>query len=1067
MYRMKRIQFLLAILFCSSLITVAQTITNPVFERTDVYRFRVDKVVLTDDTTFVYCNYSAEDNSWANISENTYLEDVSDGKMYPIIKVSGIPFGPAVRNFTYAEDIQVVLYFPPVSTDKINIVENEGEEAFNIYGIDLTRSYNYSYTSDDIGHYFTLYKKGKEEGNWFSALEATQKQLEATNYVEGIRSFASACSMYNMLMVLLELNDCNKAIEFGKRIIDILQALPQDSICLDLLARAYGNVGTAYNYLKEPDISSQYMELSLATRRQMDGIGALNYEEYLNHIAVKYYYEDNYPKALLYGKEVANIYAKKFKENRYKYGCVYIKSLNNLCEYYQRMNQFEDASKVGRFALDLINDGICEDSKWMKYAVYNNLAVALSALGQVDQGIGYFEKILNDSLDLQIENFHLITNTKMLVAESYLFNKQDTLKAINIYESILKTLKDSIAIGKRNYPAYTEILYKLYKVYIAQNKHVGLDYLKRAIQIQKEWQGGESVAYANLLLELVNQTYSRSIVENNTDTLYYYLEQISNIIKRHINRSNFNMSKKERNNYWNRYKNVFIWLIPMMSHILEEDKWSALACDASLFYKGMLLESETELKNFVKLSNDSTLQQLYSNYVQDLNMLTKYNSVSIIEADVDSLESKIRNEEYQISQMVSRSNKDFKGSNYSWVEIRDALNDNDVAIEIISYEVSDSSFFYDAYVITKESEYPKLIPLFEEVKLREEMRTGNIDYQKLSNLIWGNDSLLAIIENKENIYFSPSGLLNILGIEYLPLSQNVYANEKYNLFRVSSSRELCMKGGITIKNACLYGGLDYNGIPNNHKSIKELYTLSRSVREALITRGDFEPLVGSEQEVEQVEVELVNKAVNCVVFKGIQGSEESIKSISGSEVNILHISTHGMYISDQDDKMIETNNYRFIMPNEMSYIDEEDISLSRSFLVMSGGNALIHQDIIAEESEDGILTALEISHLDFANLDLAVLSACETALGRIGAEGIFGLQRGFKKAGAHTILMSLDKVDDEATKILMVEFYRNLMSGKSKHQSLKDAQKYLRQLENGKYDKPEYWASFIMLDGLN
>ena len=96
-----------------------------------------------------------------------------------------------------------------------------------------------------------------------------------------------------------------------------------------------------------------------------------------------------------------------------------------------------------------------------------------------------------------------------------------------------------------------------------------------------------------------------------------------------------------------------------------------------------------------------------------------------------------------------------------------------------------------------------------------------------------------------------------------------------------------------------------------------------------------------------------------------------------------------------------------------------------------------------------------------------VLSACQTALGQIASDGIYGLQRGFKKAGANTILMSLDKVDDEATKILMVEFYKNLMEGKTKHQSLKDAQKYLRQINNGKYDKPEYWASFIMLDGLN
>ena len=63
--------------------------------------------------------------------------------------------------------------------------------------------------------------------------------------------------------------------------------------------------------------------------------------------------------------------------------------------------------------------------------------------------------------------------------------------------------------------------------------------------------------------------------------------------------------------------------------------------------------------------------------------------------------------------------------------------------------------------------------------------------------------------------------------------------------------------------------------------------------------------------------------------------------------------------------------------------------------------------------------------------------------------------------------MSLDKVDDEATSILMTEFYNNLMNGKSKIESLKKAQDYIRTIDNGKYDKPEYWASFILLDGLD
>ena len=128
---------------------------------------------------------------------------------------------------------------------------------------------------------------------------------------------------------------------------------------------------------------------------------------------------------------------------------------------------------------------------------------------------------------------------------------------------------------------------------------------------------------------------------------------------------------------------------------------------------------------------------------------------------------------------------------------------------------------------------------------------------------------------------------------------------------------------------------------------------------------------------------------------------------------------------------------------------------------------MIARERVSDKNNDGILTSKEISQLILHGLDLVVLSACESALGDVSYGGVYGLQRGFKKAGANTIVMSLDKVDDEATRILMVEFYRNLMSGKSKCQSLKDAQKHLRKVDNGKYDNPKYWASFIMLDGLN
>jgi CHAT domain-containing protein len=185
---------------------------------------------------------------------------------------------------------------------------------------------------------------------------------------------------------------------------------------------------------------------------------------------------------------------------------------------------------------------------------------------------------------------------------------------------------------------------------------------------------------------------------------------------------------------------------------------------------------------------------------------------------------------------------------------------------------------------------------------------------------------------------------------------------------------------------------------------------------------------------------------------------------------MIHIATHGFYLTEEEAKQSNfARPYMELMRGDAQRTGHpvEDKPMTRSGLLFSGCNHAIHHEQIPDGVEDGILTAQEISTLDLRGLDLVVLSACQTALGDIAyGEGVFGLQRGFKKAGAKTIIMSLWKVDDEATRILMVELYRNLMSGKSKQQSLKDAQKYLREYDNGKYDRPEYWASFIMLDGL-
>lgn len=155
---------------------------------------------------------------------------------------------------------------------------------------------------------------------------------------------------------------------------------------------------------------------------------------------------------------------------------------------------------------------------------------------------------------------------------------------------------------------------------------------------------------------------------------------------------------------------------------------------------------------------------------------------------------------------------------------------------------------------------------------------------------------------------------------------------------------------------------------------------------------------------------------------------------------MLHIASHGIYNA----------------PKRAS----EQEAMRGSLLAFCGYNV-----VGADTLNDGKISAEDVAHMNLRDCNLVVLSACKTGLGEKGSDGIFGLQRGFKNAGVGTIVMSLRNVHDEATAQLMTIFYRELATGSSKREALKKAMEEIRGID--KYKKAEYWASFIMLDGLD
>jgi CHAT domain-containing protein len=114
------------------------------------------------------------------------------------------------------------------------------------------------------------------------------------------------------------------------------------------------------------------------------------------------------------------------------------------------------------------------------------------------------------------------------------------------------------------------------------------------------------------------------------------------------------------------------------------------------------------------------------------------------------------------------------------------------------------------------------------------------------------------------------------------------------------------------------------------------------------------------------------------------------------------------------------------------------------------------------QSEDGLLEAWEITNLNF-KADMVVLSACETARGRVGAgEGVIGLTWALFLAGCPTTVVSQWKVESASTAALMVEFYRRLRSRSvTKAEALRQAA--LKLLQNDRYSHPFYWAGFVVM----
>lgn len=497
------------------------------------------------------------------------------------------------------------------------------------------------------------------------------------------------------------------------------------------------------------------------------------------------------------------------------------------------------------------------------------------------------------------------------------------------------------------------------------------------------------------------------------------------------------------------------------------------AYNAQLISKNLLLNTEQSLRSAILSSQDTTLINPYlSVQLLKKELVSIANEKNLKEEEKKKRASSVREEINKLERNLIDKSKLYgdyiKKLKIDIDQVSKYLHQGEMAIE---FAVSSDSVYY-ALSIKGNNSIPQIIKLCTASELTSKK-------QDLFNTIW--KPLIYNTDDIKTVYFSPAGELYNLPIEYANSTDNHTIGEKYEIYRLSSTREIVISRDSTYtiqnnaNNAVLYGYLDYYADENYKSDIgskldKKVFGNIISTKFSKKGRGlraNVGRLEYSKAEIHDIDSLLVsnNYATVDSIFENSKGTETSFKNFSQKPMRILHLATHGFYISKKE--MEDYKDFYFLSLDNVNTDEIEDKELVRSGLLFAGANHTLEGDgVIPDGYDDGILTALEVASLDLIGLDLVVLSACQTGQGDLGDDGVLGLQRGFKKAGANSILMSLWKVDDEATQILMTQFYKNLVSGQSKRQSLQSAQKYLREYNNGRFNEPKYWAAFILLDGI-
>lgn len=586
-------------------------------------------------------------------------------------------------------------------------------------------------------------------------------------------------------------------------------------------------------------------------------------------------------------------------------------------------------------------------------------------------------------------------------------------------------------------------------------------YFKKSIKIATPYLNEQPENYYDILLGSALCDYTLGNKEKSIEKL----SKVNSYLLQNITTNLIFLTEDEKENYvlsitrrLNTINSIYV--------LINNPSLNERLYDNILATKGIALQSNQFFKQIIQSSGQNNLISRYnmiknkSESVKGMRRAGVQNQLILSQLETAVLQS----EKLFIQTFVNTSTyKSVIAYSIHWDDIRNKLKKDEVAIEYLSTSSlknlrNQSEYF--ALIIKPNSQFPILIPLFNEKAITEILKVdGNIpdkintiysgdSFNKIYNQVW--KPLLPYISGSKTVFISLSGVLHQLSFPAIT------AKEPFNIVCLSNTRNI-IPGQKVVENsqsreATLYGDINYN----ESNAVSSSHSLKNKIIQPplnnFITRSGFQSLPFTKIEIDNISNLLLKDKYKVRRMVGSYATKESFKELHSFHPNILHVATHGFYYPQS-----QINHEFGISSLYTNSLFETQNPLFRSGLLLAGAN----KNSKNTPFSDGIINAYEISKLDLSSTDLVVLSACETGLGELrGDEGVFGLQRAFKIAGVKSIIMSLWKIPDQQTAQLMQYFYKYYISGKSKNESLKLAQQKIRV----KYPNPYYWAAFVLID---